>query len=355
MKFFILCVFALFTTESAFAERFRPIYIAPDLINAERSVKSIYKSLSVRLYDPRWNFVTLGRSDMSAQIDQKVVLFMRDVKKAVLKKTPPYQAGSEQLFNRFDRYNPDHRSLKTTQGVLEFVTGALLLMPSGPAFFETSTGQSLRLIFSKLRSRAGEKINLKKLTYLEKEQLAIYMGGMLWRLRGGGLLMKRGTQANRAWYVGRGFTALGELANKNTREIARTYHSQLVFYGWGEFFDIGNNPNQKSETHDFVKMTERGLIQVTPAIEHVLDLGGDTGSLIASGLQMGPCYFWAWHEFHGIYEKEDVELPLLQFIHSYPTSVGEVCAGAALGLGLLRSLTPVRALAPAEFEVAYAK
>jgi hypothetical protein len=319
------------------AKKFYPIYISPSDLALEPEVTDIYAKLNVKLSDDRWNFVTVGRQDKYVQIEKIVVDMMMDLKKSVLNQTPAYVPGSEQLFNHFNAYKPNYSSLIKIDGVLNFITGALLLMPPGPGFFMTETGSKLRTIFSKLRKNPTDKANLENLNHNEKELLSAYMGGLLWRLRGGGLLKKRGTQHIRTFYIGYGFQSLGKLVNKNIEEITHAYQSQLVYYGWGEFFDIGYNPAQRSETYDMVKMTERGLIQVRTSLPYLRDLKGRRDTLIASGLQMGPCYFWSWQEFKGVQEYPELQPPFRPFLHGFPTSWGEVCTGAALGIGLYRT------------------
>jgi len=206
-------------------------------------------------------------------------------------------------------------------------------------------------------SRARNELPYPSLTQADREFLAFWLGGLYWRLRGGGIIKLGGTQECRRLGLRRPFTVLGELAGADHgREAADGIYCE-IFNGWGEWFDMGTTPDGEDKYYDLVKMTRRGFEQIEtaiagtsalnpctiPAPPFVLEIGGlnqknyDTTDLIAAGLTMGPCYYFPWDQLLGWVWANDMSLPYIQAIDG-PTAIGEVCIGGALGLGLTRVL-----------------
>ena len=89
-----------------------------------------------------------------------------------------------------------------------------------------------------------------------------------------------------------------------------------------------------------VDMAKRGKRTLDLAEPRLRGRGYDTAFLYAGGLQMGPCYYYGWEP---LWEPEHFQLgevmpdPFHWFLEC-PTAHGEFCTGAALGVGLARTL-----------------
>jgi hypothetical protein len=206
-------------------------------------------------------------------------------------------------------------------------------------------------------SRTRPELPHPSLTQADRELLAFWIGGVYWRLRGGGFVDLGGTQAARRLGLRRPYGALGELAGlADGVEAADGVYCE-IFEGWGEWFDMGTTPGQEDKYYDLVRMTRRGFEQIRTAVSgttllnpctipdypFILDINGlnakgyDTTSLHAGGLSMGPCYYFAWDQLLGWTWAATPEPPYRGVIDG-PTAVGEVCAGASIALGMVRTL-----------------
>ena len=206
-------------------------------------------------------------------------------------------------------------------------------------------------------SRSRHELPYPSLTQPDREFLAFWLGGLYWRLRGGGFVDLGGTQTARRLGLRRPYNALGELAGLGHGTEAADGVYCEIFEGWGEWFDMGTTPGQEDKYYDLVRMTRRGYEQIRTAvhgstalnpctipdypfllsIEGLNRKGYDTTSLHAGGLSMGPCYYFAWDRLLGWTWATDVTAPYTQAIDG-PTALGEVCTGGSIALGLVRTL-----------------
>ncbi|MBN1770452.1 MAG: hypothetical protein JXB32_04255 [Deltaproteobacteria bacterium] len=217
-------------------------------------------------------------------------------------------------------------------------------------------------------SRSRPELPHPALTQADREFLAFWIGGVYWRLRGGGFVLLDGTQDARRLGLRRPFGALGELNGlADGREAADGVYCE-IFEGWGEWFDMGTTPGQQDKYYDLVRMTRRGYEQIRTAVSgstlvnpclipdspFVLTIAGlsgkgyDTTSLYAGGLSMGPCYYHSWDQLRGWTWARDMEPPYKEAIDG-PTAIGEVCTGGSIGLGLIRVLLFGRVVSPAPY------
>lgn len=213
--------------------------------------------------------------------------------------------------------------------------------------------QTLRAIDTEGRIRAredrqkvlatGRSHNLlpyENLTDQERELLAFYVGGLFWRMRGGGLLDDpQGTQMTRHLFTLLPMRSLGLMAGGTIGRDAGTLIYFAVFKGWGMWMDMGRTKKltEGDRYHDLVSMTNRGKYQVEEAAELLHKNGYDDTYLRMGGLQMGPCYDYSWEHLSAITIGADLKKPYSVFLEG-PTSWGEFCAGAAISLGFVRSL-----------------
>jgi hypothetical protein len=175
----------------------------------------------------------------------------------------------------------------------------------------------------------------------ERELLALYLGGIYWRMRGEALLAYPDSGLlRRLLYTQYPYQVIAELSGGvDAAELGRDI---FIHENWGyfEWMDIGRNPGNDALS-DMVDMAKRGKRTLTLAAPHLQERGYDTAPLYAGALQMGPCYFYAWER---LWEParyfrvgEDLTHPYVWFLES-PTAHGEFCTGGALGVGLARAL-----------------
>ncbi|MCC7071588.1 MAG: hypothetical protein IT383_09705 [Deltaproteobacteria bacterium] len=175
----------------------------------------------------------------------------------------------------------------------------------------------------------------------EREQLALYLGGIYWRMRGEALLgYPESGLLRRLLYTQHPFQVIAELTGgSDGAELGRDI---FIHENWGyyEWMDIGRNPGN-DKFSDLVDMAKRGKRTITLAAPHLQERGYDVAPLYAGALQMGPCYFYAWERLwepaRFFQVGEDLRDPYVWFLES-PTAHGEFCTGGALGVGLARAL-----------------
>ncbi len=176
------------------------------------------------------------------------------------------------------------------------------------------------------------------LTDRERELLAFYIGGVYWRMRGGGLVAAPGgTQAARTYFLLAPFRLIGELSGGQEAREAGYGIYRRIFDGWGIWMDMGRTAGDDDKYNDLVGMTNRGKQQVETARSYLEGEGYDVKPLGAGGLQMGPAYFWAWDELIDFNVGEQMPEPYDVFIEG-PTAIGEFATGAAIALGLTKTL-----------------
>ena len=193
------------------------------------------------------------------------------------------------------------------------------------------------------------------LTDHERSMLSMNLIGTFWRMRGGALIRMPGTQMARSLFAA---LPLSKITQLNAGDLIQTSEADslgeahrfaLIWRGWGKFQSMGNSPGQGDRFENLVSMTDRGAYQVEAGRAMLRDHGFDTTFYEVGGLQMGPCYYFSrWspititlgmnHEVDSSLKvKTDRDNPYEYFIDN-STSWGEFCSGAAIGLGLSKTL-----------------
>jgi MYXO-CTERM domain-containing protein len=176
----------------------------------------------------------------------------------------------------------------------------------------------------------------------ERLLLSFYIGGLYWRMRGAGLVAEPPDPdeglLRRLYFVQYPYQLIGEL-NAGLVDADRVGFTIFVQENWGyaDWMDMGTTPGGNDKYADLVDMTNRGkraTLLVAPMLEN---LGYDIRELVYGGLQMGPCYYYAWEELRYYQLGEDLQYPYMWFLEG-PTAIGEFCTGASLALGLARTL-----------------
>ena len=174
----------------------------------------------------------------------------------------------------------------------------------------------------------------------DRETLSFFVGGVYWRMRGGGLVdAPEGTQKTRVVYHKYPSGVIGELnGGSRGKNVGESFYWK-VFQGWGQWMDMGRSPGENDRFYDLTYMTDRGLYHVEDAAKTLSNAGYDSTSLLAGGLHMGPVYWYAWEHLDNVKIGEDLrgKLPYEWFLHG-ATSWGEFAIGASINLGLSRSL-----------------
>lgn len=184
------------------------------------------------------------------------------------------------------------------------------------------------------------------LTAAERERLSMLLGGIYWRIRGGGLLPAlESTQAARLRYNALPMAAIGRLNGGTEGWAAGLAIFSRIFEGWGSWMDMGRTPGGGDALADLEGMTRRGARQVGIAAALLATGGYDPAPLRAGGLQLGPVYYFAWERLGHLRIGADPPPPLRPFLEG-PTAWGEFLGGAAISLGFARALLAGRPVAP---------
>ncbi len=181
------------------------------------------------------------------------------------------------------------------------------------------------------------------LTDHERELLAFYLGAVYWRMRGGGLIRNpaNGTVPD-ITYVTNIFEGIGKFAGGLSDAGTLGFNMAIdEGNGYQEWWDLGNEPGH-DQYYDLLWMTDRGRRGLGLASSMIADLGYDIKNMMAGGLIMGPCYYYMWYELWSRNNRyfqlgEDLVTPYFVFLEM-PVSTGEACYGAAMTLGLTRTL-----------------
>lgn len=193
--------------------------------------------------------------------------------------------------------------------------------------------------------RTRDQLPYPNLSDADREFITMYVGGIYWRLRGGGVVTQDSTQFRRIFFTWTPMKILGELNGGSDARSMGFLTFIRLFKMWGQYFDMGSDPTGNDKYWDLNKMTERGVFQVKSDVKKLDRMGYDTTALRMSGLQMGACYYFPY----------DQNLPRLKYVGAidsiYPvagspylsvlkgeTDWGEVCTGMSIGLGMSRSL-----------------
>lgn len=199
--------------------------------------------------------------------------------------------------------------------------------------------QDLKAVQAQGRSRAS--LPFPALTDRDRELLAFYIGGIYWRMRGAGLIAVPPDPGQgllrRLLYTQYPYQLIAEMAGGQA-DAQGVGFNIFVQENWGyaEWFDMGNSPGNDKYA-DLVDMTIRGKVATALVAPQLQQRGFDVKPLVAGGLQMGPCYYYIWEELPDFKLGPDLQYPYMQFLEC-PTASGEFCTGAALALGLVRTL-----------------
>lgn len=189
----------------------------------------------------------------------------------------------------------------------------------------------------------------------ERELLAFYVGGLVWRVRGEGLINENKIPLGLALtFVAAPYQLIGDIAGGvDGQGVGLPIY---IDENWGYYlwYDMGTDPGSNDKYADLVEMTNRGKRATAGVAPLLAGRGFDTRHLVAGGLMMGACYYYIWEELPdftlGLPCAPKAGFPLppntpgclaapnyTQFLE-WPTANGEFCTGAALALGLTKTL-----------------
>jgi hypothetical protein len=187
-------------------------------------------------------------------------------------------------------------------------------------------------------SRTRNALPLPSLTADERKFLAFWLGGIFWRMRGGGLIPLGKTQDARYYYVDQAFSQIGAvLGAQDGTDTAFPLFTQIIVEGWSQWMCMGQCGGDLDKYASLVGMTGRGQRLAQAAIGAINSRGYALGDLLTGGLQMGPGYYYGWFVLRNFTYGTAMSAPYSAFIDG-PTSVGEFNIGASLELGVARSL-----------------
>jgi uncharacterized protein (TIGR03382 family) len=190
--------------------------------------------------------------------------------------------------------------------------------------------------------RTRPELPFPSLSDAEREMIALYIGGIYWRMRGEALLAYPGMSfLEGLLYVEYPYEVLANLTGGSDGDGAGRDLFIHENWGYADWMDIGHEPGNDKYS-DLVDMAKRGKRTLTLAEPRLRNRGYDTAYFFAGGLQMGPCYYYGWDPLwdNGRFFQlgEDLLDPPYMWFLQGPTAHGEFCTGAALGLGLARTL-----------------
>lgn len=193
------------------------------------------------------------------------------------------------------------------------------------------------------QGRKRNPLPYPSLSDTDRKFLTWILGGIFWRMRGGGLLdYPSGTNETRRLYTEVIFRTLtvfncGEACAELAKSVGSSQRFALIMRGWGKYMDIGRTSNQEDRFHDLVQMSARGIYQVSSTASSLEKSRFDASRYRLAGSQMGACYDFGWEKMNGIGFGEKLTLPYSAFLF-YPTEWAEFCIGAIMSKGLAESL-----------------
>ena len=187
------------------------------------------------------------------------------------------------------------------------------------------------------QSRVRNPLPFPSLTAAERKALAFWLGGIYWRMRGGGLIPLGSTQDARIYFLLNPFTRIGELAGGQDGSDAAFDIYLQIFEGWSQWQDMGNSQPGGDKYADLVSMSGRGQRQVGSAVSLLGPRGYDTLALDTGGLEMGPCYFYGYYPLGWFRWATQLTAPYSAYMDG-PTAIGEFCSGASIALGFAETL-----------------
>ena len=190
------------------------------------------------------------------------------------------------------------------------------------------------------RGLQREVLKYPNLSDADRKLISTLLGGIYWRIRGGGLRFQPdGTNAARYLFNKLPMGAIGFLNGGDVgKEAGERQNIELILHGWGKYMTMGTTPGGFDLWYSFVKMTQRGAIQVDSASDSLLENGYDPYEYQAGGRQMGLCYFAAYQSALRDFRVNPVMDPPYRGFVDSGTPGGELCTGAAISLGLAESL-----------------
>ncbi len=194
-----------------------------------------------------------------------------------------------------------------------------------------------RVLAAKGKNRAA--LPYQNLSDDDRRYLSMYTFALMWRFRGGGMVDKpKGTQESRLYFAQRPYDVLASINGaEGASGLGADQLIRLVSKGWGKFFDMGHTVGEEPLINDLINMTSRGIYQVEGTMETLSRAGYDVRMVKAMGLHFGTCYLYSWEKLENVRVKDGLQPPFQGFFDS-PTAWGEMCVGAALGLGLSETL-----------------
>ena len=187
------------------------------------------------------------------------------------------------------------------------------------------------------QSRVRNTLPFPSLTAAERKALAFWLGGIYWRMRGGGLIPLGATQDARIYFLLNPFTRIGEVTGGQDGSDAAFDIYLQIFEGWSDWQDMGNVQPGGDKYADLVSMSSRGGRQVGSAVSLLGPRGYDTLALDTGGLHMGPCYFYGYYPLGWFRWATQLTAPYSAYMDG-PTAIGEFCSGASMALGFAETL-----------------
>jgi hypothetical protein len=236
----------------------------------------------------------------------------------------------------------DPTAVATVSNALQAMQGELLAALQHLADLDTS-GNAARMAEERClaaKSRVRNTVTYPSLTRAEREWIAFWVGGTYWRMRGGGLIPLGSTQDARWYFVNLAFSQIGQLlGGQDGTDAAFQLYLPLLFTGWSDWQDMGNDPNGNDRYDDLVSMCARGETQVHGAVTTLAGRGYHTLDLTVGGLQMGAGYYRGYYPMGDFrYAAQIQPQPPYSDGISGPTCIGEFSIGASMGLGLAHVL-----------------
>ena len=201
---------------------------------------------------------------------------------------------------------------------------------------EAAYSQEIRCLAAQSRTRNA--LFFPSLTEAERKWIAFWVGGLFWRIRGGGLLPLGQTQEARWCFLYQAFSRIGEvIGGQDAVDVAFQFYIQVMINGWSDWQDMGSMPGG-DKYEDLVGMSNRGREQAQVGINILQQRGYDWHDVMTGGLQMGPGYYYALAELSTFRYAMDLPQPPYGGLMDGFTSIGEFTIGSALELGLAQAM-----------------
>jgi hypothetical protein len=187
------------------------------------------------------------------------------------------------------------------------------------------------------RGRCRQLLPHPSLTDQDRKFLATYIGGIMWRMRGGGLWKLNGTREARKTFNLRPMIQIAALSSNPALgdKLGRAIYSRIS-KGWGRYMDMGTTPGESDRYRDLVDMSKRGRYQIESAQRVLQESSLQSIHTKAGGYQMGACYYYPYYAPVSITTSIPAS-PIHSFIDG-ATAWGELCTGAAISLGITKDL-----------------